>query len=138
AVTSRESNDAPSSGQLVSLDSMVVGALERMGDVDFVRFEAKAGQPVGVQAFVPPGSKLEPVLQCYGPDGRALAESTAGSMGVTCPTDGAYALGVRDRDYRGGTGFNYRLHVGRVPVATGVYPLGLKRGTKRDVHVEGV
>jgi hypothetical protein len=138
AVNSLETNDSPSGGQRISLDSTVVGALERMGDVDFVRFDAKAGQPVGAQAFVPPGSKLEPVLQCVGPDGRVLAESMSGALGVTCPTDGKYALGVRDRDYRGGTGFGYRLHVGTVPVATSVYPLGLRRGTKREVHVEGV
>src|SRR5262249_12377076 len=46
AVISRETNDSPSSGQHVSLGSTVVGALERMGDVDYVRFDAKAGQPV--------------------------------------------------------------------------------------------
>jgi hypothetical protein len=138
AVTSREANDSPSRGQDVSLDSTVIGALERMGDVDFVRFNAKAGQPVGAQAFVPPGSKLEAVLECYGPDGRILVESTNGSLGVTCPTDGTYALGIRDRDYRGGSGFGYRLHVGTVPVATSVYPLGLQRGTKREFHVRGV
>src|SRR5438034_886312 len=116
----------------------VVGPPERMGDVDFIRFEAKAGQPVGAQAFVPPGSKLEPVLQCTAPDGRVLAESLSGALGVTCPADGSYALGVRDRDYRGGAGFTYRLHVGTVPVATSVYPLGLRRGTKREFRVEGV
>lgn len=138
AVNARQANDSPSVGQHVSLDSTVVGALERMGDVDFIRFDAKAGQPVGAQAFVAPGSKLDPVVQCVGPDGRMLAESTAAVLGVTCPTDGTYAIGIRDRDYRGGAGFGYRLHVGTVPVATSVYPLGLRRGTKRDFHVEGV
>src|SRR5205823_2525319 len=56
----------------------------------------------------------------------------------TCPADGTYALGIRDRDYRGGAGYTYRLHVGAVPVATGVSPLGLRRGTTREVRVEGV
>ncbi len=32
----------------------------------------------------------------------------------------------------------YRLHVGELPVVTGVFPLGLQRGTERDIHLEGV
>src|SRR5262249_3861386 len=49
-----------------------------------------------------------------------------------------YALGIRDREYRGDATMFYRLNVGDVPIVTAVYPLGLQRGTEAEVHVEGV
>src|SRR5207244_1170805 len=54
------------------------------------------------------------------------------------PEAGTYTISVRDRDFRGGSDYQFRLHVGSVPVATGVVPLGLRRGTERTFHVEGV
>src|SRR5262249_26049868 len=43
-----------------------------------------------------------------------------------------------DRDYRGGPGMHYRLHIGDVPVVTAIFPLGLRRGTETAIRVEGV
>ena len=41
----------------------LVGSIGRAGDVDYYRFEAKAGQEVGVQALAAAaGAKLDPVL----------------------------------------------------------------------------
>ena len=128
-------NDTPHSAEL---DRTLVGTLQRPGDVAYVRFAAKAGQEVGVQAVAAAGSKLDPVVQWTDPDGRVLAESTAGLLGVVCPAAGTYTLAIRDRDYRGGPDFRYRLNVGTIPVVTGVVPLGLHRGTERTVHVDGV
>jgi hypothetical protein len=119
-------------------DRTHVGTLSRPGDVAYVRFTAKAGQEVGVQAIAPSGSKLDPVMQWTDAAGRVLAESTAGLLGVFCPEAGNYTLSLRDRDYRGGPDFRYRINVGAVPVVTGVVPLGLRRGTERTIHVEGV
>jgi hypothetical protein len=84
------------------------------------------------------GSKLDPVLSLIDPEGRVLAESGSGLLGGICPRAGRYALGIRDRDYRGGAGMNYRLHAGPIPVVTGVFPLGLQRGTEGEVLLEGV
>src|SRR5262249_4602137 len=50
-VPARRPNDASGAGEPLPLDRTVIGSLRRVGDVDFYRFEAKAGQPVGVQAF---------------------------------------------------------------------------------------
>jgi hypothetical protein len=134
-----EPNDSPRTGQRVSLPLTVVGAAGRAGDVDWYRFDAAAGQEVGVQAMTAaPGSPMEPVLQLVDADGRVVAEGRNGLLGYTCPQGGPYALGVRDRDYRGGPAFRYRLHVGAVPVVTGVFPLGLPRGHAGEVRLEGV
>ena len=64
------------------------------------------------------GSKLDPVLELADADGRVLAESLNGLLGFVCPADGTYAIGVHDKDYRGGADQFYRLHVGDVPVVT--------------------
>ncbi len=134
-----EPNDSPRTGQPLTLPFSVAGSIGRAGDVDFYAFEASAGQEVGVQVLTAAvGSKLDPILSLIDPEGRVLAESAGGLLGCTCPRAGRYALGIRDRDYRGGAGMHYRLHAGPIPVVTGVFPLGLQRGTEAEVLLEGV
>jgi hypothetical protein len=138
-VAEAESRHSPTTGQKVVLPASIVGSIGRAGDVDFYRFETKAGQEVGVQVLTGAiGSKLDPVLQLTDASGRVLVESTNGLLGYTCPTAGVYAIGVRDREYRGDASMFYRLHVGDIPVVTSVYPLGLQRGTEAEIRVEGV
>src|SRR5262249_58789401 len=62
----------------------------------------------------------------------------SGTLGHTFDKPGAYALGLRDREYRGGPDMQYRLNVGDVPVVTAVFPLGVQRGTEADIRLEGV
>jgi WD40 repeat protein len=134
-----EPNDSPTTGQKIALPATVAGAINRPGSVDFYRFEATAGDQVGVQVLTDAvGSKLAPVLQLTEPTGRAVAESTNGLLGYTCSQPGIYALGIRDQEYRGGEQMHYRLHIGPIPVVTAVFPLGLQRGTEAEIHLEGV
>jgi hypothetical protein len=134
-----EPNDSPKTGQKVALPATVVGAIGKAGDGDYYVFEAKAGQEVGVQLLTAAiGSKLEPILELTGPDGRVVAESANGLLGYTCPAAGAYAVGVRDREYRGDASMFYRLNIGDIPIVTGVFPLGIQRGAEADVQVQGV
>src|SRR5581483_7648705 len=67
-----------------------------------------------------------------------LSESTKGLLGYTCPKAGVYALGIRDREYRGDPGMKYQLAMGDIPIVTSVFPLGVQRGTETEVHLEGV
>src|SRR5262249_35137090 len=60
------------------------------------------------------------------------------TLGFVVRKAGTYALGIRDREFRGAGDFTYRLHVGDVPVVTGVFPLGAQRGRTTSVHVSGV
>jgi WD40 repeat protein len=138
-VTETEPNDSPMTGQKVTLPVTVVGAAGKPGETDYYRFEAKAGEQVGVQVLTAAvGSKLEPVLVLSDAAGEVVAEGKAGLLGYTCPRAGTYAVGIRDRDYRGGADMTYRLHVGTIPIVTAVYPLGLQRGTEAQVQLEGV
>jgi hypothetical protein len=139
ATPEAEPNDSPSTGQQITLPATVAGALQRPGDVDFYRFEARAGEQVGVQVVATgTGPKFDPLLKLTDATGRVLAESAGGVLGYTCDKAGTYALGIRDRDFRGGPTVTYRLQVGPVPVVTGIYPLGLRRGTEADIRLEGV
>jgi WD40 repeat protein len=132
-------NDSARTGQKIVLPTTVVGSIGKAGDVDYYRFEAKEGQEIGVQAMTAAvGSKLEPMLELTDGDGRVLASSGNGLLGFVCPTAGTYAVGIRDRDYRGDETMFYRLNIGDLPIATGVFPLGLQRGAEADVIVSGV
>ncbi len=138
AVPESGTTDSARQSMLVGLPGTVTGAIDRAGDVDYFRFTAKAGEPVGVHVVATEvGSKLDPVLVLTDADGRVLAEGGA-VLGLRVPAAGAYAVGVRDREYRGGPDFTYRLHLGDVPVVTGVFPLGVQRGRTATVHVGGV
>jgi WD40 repeat protein len=137
-VSEKEPNDSPTSGQSVVLPESVAGSLGRAGDVDFYRFEAKAGQEIGVQVVVEPGAKWDPILELTDQAGEILVESEDRVLGYTCPRAGTYSVGIRDREYRGAVGMLYRLHLGSIPVLTAIHPLGLQRGTEAVVHLEGV
>ncbi len=105
--------------------------------MDFVRFDAKAGDEIGIEA-VTAGSKLDPILQLTDGDGQVLVESGNGLLGYTCVRAGPYAVGIRDRDYRGDPAMHYRLNIGDIPIVTAVYPRGLQRGTEADITLDGV
>lgn len=114
----------------------VAGALDRAGDVDEFRIQLRAGQEIGVQVFIPPGSKLDPVLMLTETAGLPVAEGAA--VGFKSPKGGSYSVFLRDREYRGGKEFQYRLHVGPIPVVTRVFPLGVQRGTWMPIAIDGV
>ncbi len=138
-VREQEPNDSATTGQPVVLPGTFVGRLDRAGDVDYYRFAAVAGQQIGVQVVKEArGSKLDPVLELTDHTGRILVESATGVLGYTVEHAGTYAIGIRDREYRGGQDMAYRLNVGNLPVVTSVFPMGLQRGTTTLLHVEGV
>ena len=116
----------------------IIATLDRAGAVHTHRIDADKNQQLGMQITVEGKTKFEPVLTVTDKTGRILAESYDGHLGCTFTEAGNYSISVRDRDYRGGADFKYRLKLGEIPVVTAVFPIGLQRGTKGDVHVEGV
>lgn len=130
--------DSARAAQPVKLPVTVAGAVDRAGDADFYRFDAKAGDQIGVQVLAGElGSKLDPVLILTDASGTILAEGLT-SLGYRVAKPGTYSVGIRDREYRGAADMTYRLNIGDVPVITGVFPLGVMRGRTADVHLEGV
>jgi mono/diheme cytochrome c family protein len=132
-------NEAQATAPKITLPATVVGALDRAGDTDYFRFDAAAGQQLGVEVVASAiGSKLEPVLTLTDSSSRVLAETTGTLLGHTIEQAGTYVLRVRDADYRGSGEMFYRLNVGPVPIITDVFPLGVARGVEVDVEVRGV
>jgi hypothetical protein len=137
-IVEKEPNDSPRTGQHVKLPVTIHGSIGRAGDVDYYHFEAKAGQEIGVEIKPLDKAKLDVVLQLIDADGRILTESAKGLLGYICPKTGVYALGIRDREYRGDAGMKYQLAIGDIPIVTSVFPLGVERGTETEIHLEGV
>jgi hypothetical protein len=130
--------DSARTAMPIKLPATVVGVLDRAGDADYFRFAAVEGQQIGAQVVAAEvGSKLDAALVLTDDAGAVLAEGAA-ALGYVVRTPGTYAVGVRDREFRGGPDFHYRLHVGDVPVVTGVFPLAVPRGRTTSVHVTGV
>jgi dipeptidyl aminopeptidase/acylaminoacyl peptidase len=135
-VDKKPGNDTPARSQQITLPVTIVGSIDRAGAVDFYRFEAKAGQQLGVQVMPGDAAKLEPMVQLTDAAGSILAEGGT-VLGHSCKQAGSYILSIRDRDYRGG-GLAYRLNVGEIPIVTAVFPPGLQRGSDAEIKLEGV
>ena len=91
------------------------GIIEKVGDIDFFRFTAKAGQKFDVRC-VARGvrSPLDSVLTIYKGDGAQIAENDdAGGpdsqLRWDAPTDGEYLVSVRDHLGKGGPEYVYRV-----------------------------
>lgn len=129
--------DSARAAMVVKLPSTILGGLDRAGDTDYFAFDAKAGEQIGVQV-VREKSKLDPCLALVTAEGQTVSESDGDTLGFVVPKAGRYAIAVRDKDYRGGVDFTYRLNVGDVPVVTSIFPLAVPKGKAVDVHVDGV
>jgi WD40 repeat protein len=138
-VTAAEGRQSPRTCPQVKLPATIVGAVSKAGAVDYFHFDVQAGQEVGVQVVVgAAGTKLDPVVQLLDAEGQLLAESASGLLGYKAPKAATLTLSVRDREYRGDNTMSYRIQVGDIPIVTGVFPLGVQRGTETEVTVDGV
>jgi len=132
-------NDSPSRAALVKLPASIHGVLDRAGDIDFFRFDVKKGQQLGIQVVAAAiGSKVDPFLQLLDAEGKVVAESADGLLGHTFSDAGAYVVGIRDRELKGGAGMAYRLNLGPIPIVTAIFPLGLQGGQEMEFSIQGV
>src|SRR6266568_3723174 len=81
---------------------------------------------------------MEPALSLEDLGGKPLAQTVSGLLGHTGGEGGTFILSIRDREYRGGKEFGYRLRVGAIPIVTSFMPLGVQRGAVQSVYVGGV
>ena len=89
-----EPNDEPAKAATVKLPCVVNGRIDRPGDVDCWRFEAKKGQTVAVAPCAREllGSPLAGVVEVLDDAGKALAARERGALSeilFTAPRDGA-------------------------------------------------
>lgn len=135
----RSVKDSPRAGELVPLPATIAGTLNRVGEADYFRFRLQAGQPIGMQLWTTNiGSKLDAVLELHDEQGRLIRSSPTGLLGFVSPKEGIYSIGIRDREYRGGADFTYRLALGPIPIVERAFPLGVRAGATTTVQLEGV
>lgn len=127
-VTEAEANNTRQQAQEIKLDSLVNGVTGGNADVDFFRFEGKAGQRVIATCRAARiDSRLSAVLEVYDAGGRRLGYGRENVrqdplVDVTLPADGPYFVKLYDFLYRGGAEYGYRLSVGTDPYIDFVMP----------------
>ena len=138
----QEPNDTLKQSEVLRLPITVHGFLSTPGDYDSFQFNAKAEEEVVFLINTTSlGSKLDPVMEVFDPDGKRLVTSLNNRdrtvVGLKVPADGSYVVRVSDFQKGGSIRHFYRLTMGEFPYLTGRYPLGLKVGTTRSFNVWG-
>jgi len=152
-VVESEPNDSLDQAQRLAPLPVVVNAQAMMGDRDYFRFEAKAGQTIVLAAqarsLLPYVADAVPgwcdlCLTLYDAAGKVLASvddfrfKPDPVIFFKPPQDGAYCVCAHDVLFRGRADFAYRLTIGAVPYITDIFPLGGQRGATVKVRLSGV
>lgn len=135
----------------VSLPATVNGQI-MPGGVDRYRFSARHGQLLVFQlrarelmpflADAVPGW-FEATLTIFDEHGNELASAERFRsrpdplVSLEVPYDGEYTVEIHDSVFRGRQDFVYRLAIGELPVVTGIFPLGGRRGEQTRVSLSG-
>jgi hypothetical protein len=138
-----EVDDTPETPNVVALNAVVNGRIEKAGDIDRFRFTAKAGERVVVECRAASiDSQLRPVLELYDTHGVRLA-ANRGYHGIDAlidfitPTAGEYELRAFDLTYAGGPSHFYRLSIDTAPRSEFALPCVVRQGTKAAVTLYG-
>lgn len=135
---------APSTEAMsVPLDGVINGRIEKAGDSDQFRFEAKQGQRVVVECSAERiDSRLRAVLEIFDSAGRRLAVNR-GYFGIDplidfrVPADGAYVVKVQDLTSSGSAEHYYRLEIDTGPRVVFTVPSVVERGKSSRVALYG-
>ncbi|MCI0339083.1 MAG: hypothetical protein L0226_16040 [Acidobacteria bacterium] len=141
----REMNDSVAEAQALSLPTTVAGDLQKRGDNDYFKFQAKSGQQLVFEVIASMiNSRLDSVLALMDDKGQILATNNDfdarrdSLLAYTFKRDGEYIIRLSDFERKGQTGlYGYHLNIGDFPYVTDVFPLGVKQGTASEVTVAG-
>jgi hypothetical protein len=119
------------------------GTLNPMGDLDEVQFEARAGKTITLDVSAKSiGSKADVMITLYDPQGN-LVQANNGFDGpdpfivFDVAKSGRYKVQVKDTTAAGSAEHFYRLSLGELPVAVGIYPLSIATNQERDIQLVG-
>ena len=127
-----EPDDKPDLAMASTLPATLTGVIDRPGDLDHFRFDARAGRSLVFEVTARSiGSPLNARLTLLGPDGTTLATSREEEgkgdphLVFKATADGPLVLRVEDADYGGSGGHVYRIRAGENPLVKSVFPLGV-------------
>jgi hypothetical protein len=144
------SNNAAAQAQVLTLPCVVAGRIEVAEDVDYFKFEAKAGETVTFELLC---ARLQdkihdlqkhakPMLTLYDADGRELAANdhfyfADPMLSYKIAKAGVHYLQVRDSTYDGDPRWVYALRATNQPYASHVYPMAGNPGKTIEVEAVG-
>ncbi|MBC7816197.1 MAG: PPC domain-containing protein, partial [Planctomycetaceae bacterium] len=138
-----EPNETVSSATSVPLDVVINGRLDKAGDSDHFRFEAKQGQRVVIECSAERiDSRLRAVLEVFDAIGRRLAVNR-GYFGIDplidfrVPSDGSYVVKIQDLTSSGSAEHYYRLDIDTGPRVAFSVPSVIERGKASRVALYG-
>ena len=135
-----EPNSEFDQAQQIPINSTVNG-VSLSEDVDFYEINASKGQRISVEveAIRLSGPLFDPYVAVLDDKRFEIATSDDSelllqdsTLSVIAPRDGVYRVEVRESSYRGGTSFQYRLHVGNFPRPLTVFPAGGEAGKTHE------
>ena len=134
-----EPNSLPNRAERVELPVTINGQIAGESDLDYFRFEVKAGDLVSIDVTATRlGSALDPIVQVFGPGGDRILvnESRIGSDPVIAfqpESTGEYQLLISNVTYRGGPSYVYRMTISTTPIAQFAFPAGGQAGTTFEI-----
>ena len=138
-----EPNETATAAMSVPINVVINGRLDKVGDADHFRFEAKQGQRVVIECSAERiDSRLRAVLEIFDVNGRRLAVNR-GYFGIDplidfrVPADGSYVVRVQDLTSSGSAEHYYRLDIDTGPRVAFSVPNVIERGKAARVALFG-
>ena len=141
-ISEAEPNSDFQKPQPIDLDVTVNGVIENE-DADYFQITAKKGERISVEieALRLGRAFFDPYIAILNPkrfelaicDDAALLRQDA-HLSIIAPEDGNYIIQVRESAFQGNGNCTYRLHVGRFPRPTAVFPAGGRPGETLEVR----
>lgn len=135
--------DSMSVASIVPLNVVINGRVDKPGDTDHFRFEAKEGQRVVLECWGERiDSRLRAVLAIFDATGKRLAVNR-GYFGIDplidfrVPADGLYVIKVQDLTLSGSAEHYYRLDIDTGPRVAFSVPSVVQRGKASRVTLYG-
>lgn len=140
----------PADARTIAINSMVVGTIAAVEQVDYYKFQAHAGQDITIS--IESGRLMhkihdlqehfDPMVTVFDPQGRELAANddyffSDPMLHCKCTKAGDYVLAVRDVRFKGDPRWTYAMLVTDRPFVTALHPLALQRQGNREVRAEG-
>jgi len=140
----KEPNDTPENAVETILPTILTGVISKPGDVDYYKIQVRAGeQLVFENGAMLIGSSLQPVVAIlteedhvvkeYGADGGLDTQRFAHKFDKA----GTYYIRVADFQSSGRAANFYRIKVGKFPLVTSAYPLGMQLGKSPEIALSG-
>lgn len=134
----REPNDTPEDAFEAYTPTILVGTISKPGDLDYYKINVKAGDELVFEnAAGMLGSALQPVIGVYDTGQNLVKQYDEARFAHRFEKAGTYYIRVADYQEGGSARHFYRIMVGRFPLATAAYPLGVQKGRTAEIGLSG-